>query len=180
LFPLRRPPATDPRRNHRGASAAGELPPGSAIGIDIAEVTAVAQSIAIFGQRYLDRVYTAEELAYCTAPGRDPAPHLAARFAAKEATFKALRQGDEPVDWRSVEVRRRPDGSCHIALYDGARALAARRGLSSFSVSMTHDGGYAAAIVVGGQARTMRTAPTPSPLSRARLGRRIPRGAYER
>jgi holo-[acyl-carrier protein] synthase len=144
-----------------------------AVGMDLVEVAQVARSVEAFGERYLRRVFTAAEIAYCMGGSRDPAPHLAARFAAKEATLKALRQGDEVVDWRSVEVRRRSDGSCEIALHGSARALKDRLGVDTFLLSMSHDGGYAAAVVVGERSERR-------PLSRSRLLRKKPRGAYER
>ena len=148
-------------------------PPGLAIGMDLVEVAQVAHSIERFGEAYLRRVFTSGELTYCLGMSSNPAPHLAARFAAKEATLKALRQGDEAVDWRSVDVQRRPDGSCHVFLQNAARALAERRGVDTFSVTMSHDGEYAAAVVVG-ERRHRPDAQT------SRLLRTRPRGAYER
>jgi holo-[acyl-carrier protein] synthase len=75
-------------------------------GTDITEVPRIAASIARYGQRFLDRVYTAKEIAYCQSK-RNSAERFAARFAAKEAAMKAigtgLRQGDQ---WDDVEVRR--------------------------------------------------------------------------
>jgi holo-[acyl-carrier protein] synthase len=94
-------------------------------------------------------VFTPRELAYCMARGRRSAPHLAARFAAKEATAKALRAGDAPLDWRWIEVDRRRDGSCRLLLHGGMRALVKRRRVGALRVSMSHDGAYAFAVVVG-------------------------------
>ncbi len=141
--------------------------------MDLVEVAQVAHSIETFGDAYLRRVFTVGELAYCMAEPRDPAPHLAARFAAKEATLKALRQGDEAVDWRSVDVQRRPDGSCDVVLHGATRALAERLGFDAFSVSLSHDGEYAAAVVIA-ERREKQNPPT------SRLIRKRPRGAYER
>src|SRR5687768_5865211 len=83
-----------------------------AVGIDLVHVTEVARSVATFGTRYLHRLYTPDELAYCLDGGSPAvvAERLAARFAAKEATFKALRWGNRPTDWRAVEVRRSIQG----------------------------------------------------------------------
>jgi holo-[acyl-carrier protein] synthase len=122
------------------------------LGIDLVAVTEVAAAVERFGGRYVNRVYTPSEIAYCTAHGRSArsaAPHFAARFAAKEATFKALRGGDEPLDWRSIEVVRRADGSCTLSLHGAARRLARERGLTAIDVSLSHDGDYAVAVVVG-------------------------------
>jgi holo-[acyl-carrier protein] synthase len=112
--------------------------------------------MATFGDRYLRRVFTQGELAYCTVEGRDPAPHLAARFAAKEATAKALRVGDAPFAWRWIEVVRRADGACELLLHRGMRALAKRRGVRGFRLSMSHDGAYAIAVVAGDTFRRTR------------------------
>jgi len=141
------------------------------IGTDIVEVAQIAKSIASFGDRYLSRVFTERELAYCMSGRSDPAPHLAARFAAKEATRKALKDGDEAVSWRSLEVARHPDGSCDMLLHGAASALAKRRGVWALSVTLSHDGAYATAVVAG----QAWAAPGP-----ARLARTTPRGAYER
>lgn len=128
---------------------------GALLGADLVEVAQVARSIATFGDRYLRRVFTAGELAYCMSAG-DPARHLAARFAAKEATAKALRAGDAIVDWRAIEVERRADGGCGLRLHRGMLALATRRRTRvhgrlhrwRWQLSMSHDGAYAMAVVV--------------------------------
>ena len=144
---------------------------GIAVGTDLVAIEQVASSIARFGDRYLQRVYTQSELRYCLDQSDGPGPHLAARFAAKEATIKALRPSDEALGWRNVEVQRQPDGSCDVVLYGPARALARQRGVRRLAVSMSHEGGFATAVVV---AETRDEPPT------TRLRRRSPRGAYER
>ena len=73
-----------------------------AVGIDLASVSQVRRSLRDFGDRYLHRVYTPTEIADCCA-SHDPAPGLAARFAAKEATIKALMVEDRPAP---VEIYR--------------------------------------------------------------------------
>jgi holo-[acyl-carrier protein] synthase len=132
------------------------------LGADLVEIAQVEQSVATFGDRYLRRVFTPRELAYCMARGRRSGPHLAARFAAKEATAKALRTGDAPLDWRWIEVDRRGDGSCRLLLHGAMRALVKRRRVGALHVSMSHDGAYAFAVVVGdpipcGRRRTHRS-----------------------
>jgi phosphopantetheine--protein transferase-like protein len=99
------------------APAADFAPRGSRtrVGTDIVAVKNVAESIAKFGERYLARVFTPSERAYCTEAGRDAASHLAARFAAKEATMKALRPEGDAIDWQSIEVVRMPGGH-HVVL----------------------------------------------------------------
>jgi holo-[acyl-carrier protein] synthase len=128
----------------------GRLGKGVRVGIDLVAVAEVSGAIAAFGDRYLRRIYTAAELAYCQA-ARDPAAHLAARFAAKEAAVKVLRPtaADEGLDWRSLEtVRSAEDGACRLVLHGAAARLAARQRLAEFEVSLTHAEDYAAAVVV--------------------------------
>lgn len=104
----------------------------------------VEQAIRMHGERYLRRVFTDEELREC---GPDPS-RLAARFAAKEATMKALRREDEPVPWDSIGVRCDSDGRPALELRGEAAALARRRGVTEISMSLTHEGPFAAAVVV--------------------------------
>ena len=118
------------------------------VGTDLCSVDEVAESVATFGDRYLQRVYTDDELEYC---GRDPArsaERLAARFAAKEATLKVLRPIDARPEWRSIEVRRDPSGWCELSLTGSAAALAREAGITSLAVSLRHEGGLANAVVV--------------------------------
>jgi len=118
------------------------------VGVDLCSVADVADSVTTFGERYLTRVYTDDELEYC---GRDPgrsAERLAARFAAKEATMKVLRVRDARPDWRSIEVRRDPDGWCDLVLTGSAARLAHEAAITSLSVSLTHEAGLANAVVV--------------------------------
>lgn len=114
------------------------------VGIDLVSVEQVKGSIADHGRRYLRRVYTEQEL----VESRSEPRRLAARFAAKEATMKALGRGDEGFGWRAIAVAGGPDGQPRIELTGPARKLAQRRGLQSIAVSLTHEREYAAAIVV--------------------------------
>jgi holo-[acyl-carrier protein] synthase len=127
----------------------GRLGKGVRVGIDLVAVAEVSGAIAAFGDRYLRRIYTAAELAYCQA-ARDPAAHLAARFAAKEAAVKVLRPtaADEGLDWRSLETVRSEEGDCRLVLHGAAARLAARQRLDQFEVSLTHAEDYAAAVVL--------------------------------
>lgn len=112
------------------------------VGIDTVEVAAVEAALAAHGERYLRRVYTSREIADC---GGD-AERLAARFAAKEAAFKALRAGDGGIPWSAVEVVRAPGGHPELELHGPAAALA--DGFGALAVSMTHEAGLASAVVV--------------------------------
>lgn len=114
------------------------------VGIDLTSADTVKESIRIHGKRYLERVYTPGELAEC---GFD-AGRLAARFAAKEAAIKALRRDDEPLPWACIGVRCDGAGRPSLELSGEAAALARARGVSQLSLSLTHEGQFAAAVVV--------------------------------
>ena len=84
-------------------------------GIDVVEIERVARSIERYGSRFLDRVYTAAEIAYCQRKRRNAAESFAARFAAKEAGAKALGTGiGFGVTWRELEVGREQIGRAHV------------------------------------------------------------------
>ena len=118
---------------------------GLAVGVDIIEIERVAATLRRFGQRFVERVYTADEAAYC----RGRAPQLAARFAAKEAVMKALGTGTRGVGWREVEVVRAPSGAPSVRLHGRAAERAARLGMERLAVSLSHSRAYAVASVVG-------------------------------
>jgi holo-[acyl-carrier protein] synthase len=119
------------------------------VGVDLVRVAEVTSSIARFGQRYADRVFTVGERAYCEAGQALAAERFAARFAAKEATLKVLRPTPmDGIDWRSIEIRQLPGGACEVALHNAALALAERTGVTELSVSMSHEQEYATATVV--------------------------------
>lgn len=116
-----------------------------AIGVDMIETERVAQSVARFGDRFLKRVYTERELAYC----RGQITSLAARWAAKEATAKALGTGIGEVSWCEIEVINQANQRPTIQLHGAAAALAEQLGLSSLAISLSHTKDYAIAFVVG-------------------------------
>lgn len=118
-------------------------PPRLGVGIDLVRISSIRESMDSFGEAFMRRIYTTEEIAYaCSAPACT-AERLAARFAAKEAARKALRL--DGVGWRDIEVRRLPDGACELMLHGDARAAANGRTLA---LSMSHDGDHATAIVI--------------------------------
>lgn len=119
------------------------------VGIDLVSVTAVRESLAAHGRHYLERVFTDDEVADCDGPDAPDPARLAARFAAKEAAIKVLRPGpDQPVPWRTIEVRRHPGGWVGLDLRGEAAALAAAAGASDFALSITHEDAVVAAVVV--------------------------------
>jgi holo-[acyl-carrier protein] synthase len=101
--------------------------------------------IARWDERFLRRVFTDAEIAYCRSR-RDPVPHFAARFAAKEAGLKALGTGlSLGVNWRELEVRRE-GGQAPVLLLSGrSREIGLRRGGDRMLLALTHDGDYAVA-----------------------------------
>jgi holo-[acyl-carrier protein] synthase len=114
------------------------------VGIDLVSPEEVQESVHRYGTRYLERVYTAQERA---DSGSDPL-RLSARFAAKEATMKALRRSDEPLDWRSIEIRPDAAGRPTLHLTGPASELARRAGVERLSVSLSRGRQVAAAVVV--------------------------------
>jgi holo-[acyl-carrier protein] synthase len=118
------------------------------VGADVVSIHEVADSVESFGARYLDRVYTDHELGSSRGVPAVRAASLAARFAAKEATIKVLRPIGHQPDWRSLEVRRHSGGWCTMALSGHAAELAEQAGIADLSVSLTHEGDIAAAVVV--------------------------------
>ena len=113
-------------------------------GVDIIEIARVRQVFDRYGSRFLARVFTADEIAYCK--GR--APNLAARFAAKEATMKALGTGIRGVAWKDIEVVRHPSGAPSIKLHGRGKQRAQRLGVRDISLSLSHSRDYAVAFVV--------------------------------
>ncbi|HEX2987609.1 MAG TPA: holo-ACP synthase, partial [Chloroflexota bacterium] len=113
-------------------------------GIDIIEIRRIEEAISRHGARFLDRVYTQGEIRQC----RGKAESLAARFAAKEAAFKAL---GERVGWREVEIQRERSGKPRVLLHGRAAEVADRLGLRSWSVSLSHSREDAVAMVVAGK-----------------------------
>jgi holo-[acyl-carrier protein] synthase len=111
-------------------------------------VDAVRESIREHGDRYLKRFYTDGELHDCRTDDGVIPERLAGRFAAKEATLKILRPGDEAIPWRTMGVVRHGPGWVTIELSGRAAELAAEAGLSGFELSICHEGAYASAVVI--------------------------------
>ena len=117
-------------------------------------VSRVEASLARFGERFLRRVFTDGEIAYATSSPHATAERLAARFAAKEATIKALDLVERGIGWRQIEVAREDSGKCRLILHGAARAAADRAGVGELSVSLTHEGDYSAAVVLAERHRS--------------------------
>ncbi len=136
-----------------------------AVGIDMIAIPRVRRVIERHDGRFLRRVYTPEEAAFC----RGRVSELAARFAAKEAVMKALGTGVRGVGWRDIEILPNRRGKPLVYLYGRARERAERIGLRGLDVSLSHEREFAIASVVG-----VREGATEDPQeSRARLVRRL-------
>jgi len=118
------------------------------LGIDLVEVQRIRELLTKHGDRFKERTFTADEIAYCDACA-DPAMHYAARFAAKEATAKALGTGlwAQGVDWRDIEVTRAESGKPGLLLHGGAQDHAGVQGVTKLFISLTHTRDHAMAQV---------------------------------
>jgi len=117
-------------------------------GIDLCEVGRMRSAVARFGDRFLARCFTDRERGDCLAR-RDPAPGFAARWATKEAVAKALGTGlGGRVGWLEVEVVRSSTGRPELRLCGAAAAEATRQGVRHLHLSLTHERGMAAAVVI--------------------------------
>lgn len=113
-------------------------------GVDVIEIERIDQAIERFGDRFLHRIYTDAEIAYC----RGRKQSLAGRFAAKEAVSKALGVGIRKLRWRDIEVLPDRRGKPHVHLHGNAAQIAAAQGMSHFDVSITHSRTDAIVMVV--------------------------------
>jgi len=117
-------------------------------GIDIIEVARVQASHERFGERFLNRILLADEIAYCLSH-KSPAPFLAARFAAKEAISKAFGTGiGAQLGWQDMEIRRKESGEPFVVLHGKGKELFKSRRAKRLLVSLSHTANYAAATVV--------------------------------
>jgi holo-[acyl-carrier protein] synthase len=107
------------------------------IGLDATDLPRIAETLKRYGDRFLHRIFTEQEIAYCTRR-RDPVPHLAGRFAAKEAAMKALGTGhSRGVLWKDIEVVR-GGGPPQLQLHGGAARRAESMQVRRSLVTITH------------------------------------------
>jgi holo-[acyl-carrier protein] synthase len=118
------------------------------IGVDIMETARFEEALHKHGERLAKRVCTPAEIAYCEK-FKYPAERLAARFAAKEAAFKALGTGwAEGVRWLDVEITHRPGGKPELILRGRAQEIARGMGVTRTAVSISHSDAYVLAQVI--------------------------------
>ncbi|MCA9932831.1 MAG: holo-ACP synthase [Ardenticatenaceae bacterium] len=115
------------------------------VGVDLSETERVAYLVERYGERFVNRVFTAQEQAYCN--GRITS--LTARFAIKEAVAKALGTGiGEIVTWRDIEVINDPQGKPELVLHNKTKAYADSLGLRHWAISLSHTDALAIGFVV--------------------------------
>ena len=118
------------------------------IGIDLCDTNRVRDLYERYGDRFLGRLFTPRELERCRS-ARRLHECLGGRFAAKEATLKALGTGlSQGIKWRDVELVAGESQPPRIALHGRAAEIAAQRGVGRIHATITHDGGLAVAVVV--------------------------------
>ena len=118
-------------------------------GVDLVRIERIERALSRFGQRFLDRVFTPDEVRY----SRNRASELAVRFAAKEAVSKALGVGMRVlspmgIGWLDVETLNERGGKPFVILHNLAKKLADEQGFNEWAISLSHDGGIAVAFVV--------------------------------
>lgn len=118
-------------------------------GIDLTQTARIAQMIERHGDRFLQRVFTDAERAYCDASAKRRAEHYAARFAAKEAALKAIGTGwRNGIAWTDVEVLRAPSGAPSLKCWGKVAEIADEMGVTAWSVSISHTDAHAVASVI--------------------------------
>jgi holo-[acyl-carrier protein] synthase len=116
------------------------------VGIDIIEVARIRAAVERLGERFLERILTPGERGYC-GTFANPAPHWAARFAAKEAVSKAFGTGiGTRLSWQDIEVARHASGQPYVILHPQGRRLLESVGADRLHLSLSHTQQYAAAV----------------------------------
>lgn len=118
------------------------------LGIDLVACDRIQNSIERFGDRFLQRVFTAGEIAYSQSM-KFPARHLAARFAAKEALSKAFGTGiGKAMGWRDLDVQKKESGEPFVVLSGGADRMAQERGVEKVWISLSHTDAVGMATII--------------------------------
>ncbi len=116
-------------------------------GVDLCEIPRIEAAIVRYGRRFLERVFTAREIAYADGKA-NRFERYAARFAAKEAAMKALGTGWHGVAWRDFEVVNLPSGRPTLNFHGKAAEIAAKLGVERVALSITHTKEQALAMVI--------------------------------
>ena len=125
------------------------------LGTDICEIDRIQAVYIKYGEKFLKRTFTDQEIKYCLKNPKHIASRLAVRFAAKEAVSKALGVGinkigwNKGVDWKDVEVLRNQNGALDIKLYNKASKFEEEMEIKNWAVSVSHSKTNAIATVIG-------------------------------
>jgi len=118
-------------------------------GVDLVDNERIERICRQHPDRFLDRILTLAERAYCERR-KNPIPHIAGRFAAKEAILKVLGTGWRgQIAWRDIEISNDPSGRPHVSLAGHTQEIARRLGISRILLSITHTDGQAMASAIG-------------------------------
>jgi len=128
------------------------------LGVDVVQVSRIAESLSAFGERFTRRLFTPQEVLDAGNDSRVRLERLAARFAAKEATLKAFGWCHLGLCLRDIEVQRQASGACVLVLQGRAAELAQQQGITQWALSLSHDGDHAVAVV----AATLPSQPDPN------------------
>jgi len=116
------------------------------IGIDIIEIARIRSSIDTFGDSFLNKIYTKTELDYCLAK-HNKYQHLAARFAAKEAIYKALATGwEKDATWKSMEITNEPNGLPVVTFFGKLKEFLAED--KDIKISLSHSDNYVTCVAI--------------------------------
>lgn len=118
------------------------------IGIDIIEIPRVERMLTKWGESFLQRVFLPDEVAYCQGK-KNPAPHLAARIAVKEAVMKSFGEGwTEKIGWKDILVGRSLKGQPQVEMIGKGKRLLEEMGVEKILVSLSHADNYSVAVAV--------------------------------
>ncbi|MBU0580076.1 MAG: holo-ACP synthase [Candidatus Margulisbacteria bacterium] len=109
------------------------------IGVDIIEINRIENAFKLQGQKFLDRIYTSQELEYCRYAGKYNFASLAVRFAAKEAVAKAFGTGVRGFTWMDIEVIKDNLGKPSVLLHGKAKELASQQKIKHIHISLSHN-----------------------------------------
>ena len=123
------------------------------IGVDIIQVSRIQHLIDKYGAKFLTRVFTPYEIDYSEGRAKTRYQHYAARFAAKEALFKAFKgEWDSGIVWKDIEVINEKRGNPTLVLHGGAAEVQEQLGITGLELSLSHTEQSASAIVVAEKA----------------------------